>query len=309
MQLQAQDPSLEAVAENLTKEQIKLVVEKTSTILDQNYLFPDLGTKYADFIKTRWKSGAYSDVTSMKEMVVLLTDDLYSIHKDKHLTFSLGHEVAVTRESMQVRKKHLFEINYGFNMAEILCGNVAYLEIVEFCAPDQSSNAMAQAFASLEGCDTLIIDIRHNKGGAGDLIHLICAYFFEEATHLYDVINPRNGRVEEVWSATRTGPSKFVDKPLYILTSQVTYSAAECLAYSLQALKRAVIVGENSAGGAHPTRSFIIREVHLVLTVPVRDIRSPVTGGNWEGTGVKPDITVPAEKALEAALAAIGKTI
>ena len=40
-----------------------------------------------------------------------------------------------------------------------------------------------------------------------------------------------------------------------------------------------------------------------MLTVPVRDIRDPITGENWEGTGVKPDLDVPAQMALEAALA------
>jgi C-terminal processing protease CtpA/Prc len=90
--------------------------------------------------------------------------------------------------------------------------------------------------------------------------------------------------------------------PLYVLTDGETYSAAECLAYTLQSLAAAVVVGERTAGGAHPTRSFVIREAEIVVTVPVRNMINPRTGTNWEGAGVKPDLEVPAGLALETAL-------
>ena len=108
--------------------------------------------------------------------------------------------------------------------------------------------------------------------------------------------------MEKVAAPMATIPGPMATAPIYVLTAGTTFSSAECLAYTLQKLRGAVVVGERTAGGAHPTRSFVIRELEVVVTVPVRDIRDPLTGANWEGTGVLPDVEVSAERALEVAL-------
>lgn len=90
-------------------------------------------------------------------------------------------------------------------------------------------------------------------------------------------------------------------KPVYILTSHRTFSAAEAVAYDLQALGRAVIVGETTGGGANP---FEYRRIHDHFAVDLPESRSinPITGTNWQDVGVKPDVEVPAEQALDKAL-------
>ncbi len=90
-------------------------------------------------------------------------------------------------------------------------------------------------------------------------------------------------------------------KPLFILTSKSTFSAAEALAYDLQALKRAVIVGERTGGGAHPYEYRRIHP-HFALDLPEGKSINPITGDNWQGVGVKPDVEVPADQALKRAL-------
>jgi C-terminal processing protease CtpA/Prc len=102
----------------------------------------------------------------------------------------------------------------------------------------------------------------------------------------------------------RFGPTK----PVYVLTSHKTFSAAEAVAYDLQALKRAVIVGETTGGGANP---FEYRRVHPHFAVDLPESRSvnPITGTNWQGTGVKPDVEVPAEQALDKALELAGEAL
>ena len=61
------------------------------------------------------------------------------------------------------------------------------------------------------------------------------------------------------------------------------------------------IVGEPSGGGAHP---FVYRRVHPHFVLFLAESRSvnPLTGANWQGTGVKPDVLVPADQALDKAL-------
>ena len=91
------------------------------------------------------------------------------------------------------------------------------------------------------------------------------------------------------------------DKSIYVLTSQTTFSATEEFAHDLQALGRATVVGETTQGGTNPGHPFELAAVFTVL-IPIGEAVNPITKTNWEGTGVKPDITVPEEKAFETAL-------
>jgi hypothetical protein len=77
-------------------------------------------------------------------------------------------------------------------------------------------------------------------------------------------------------------------------------SGGEGFAYALQAQGRAVVVGQGTGGGAHPTQPYPVAG-GFVLMVPWGESISPITGTNWEGIGVIPDVPVPADEALETA--------
>ena len=89
-------------------------------------------------------------------------------------------------------------------------------------------------------------------------------------------------------------------KPVFVLTSNRTFSAAEEFTYNLKNLKRATIVGETTGGGAHPGGVRRITD-HFGIWVPAGRAISPITKTNWEGTGIEPDIKVPAASALDTA--------
>ncbi|MFD3676239.1 S41 family peptidase [Streptomyces sp. NPDC058613] len=86
-----------------------------------------------------------------------------------------------------------------------------------------------------------------------------------------------------------------------MLTSSATFSGGEDVAYTLQAHGRAVVIGETTRGGAHPTVRHAVT-VHVQVTVPSARTVNTVTGTNWEGVGVLPDVPVPADRALDMAL-------
>jgi retinol-binding protein 3 len=74
-------------------------------------------------------------------------------------------------------------------------------------------------------------------------------------------------------------------------------------------LKRAIVVGETTGGGAHGTTVHRIAD-HYSASIPFSRSISPVTKTDWEGTGVKPDVVVPANQALLTAhLLALRKTM
>jgi C-terminal processing protease CtpA/Prc len=148
--------------------------------------------------------------------------------------------------------------------------------------------------------DALILDLRDNNGG-GELVALIASYLFAEPTHLMDGYDRSENATTQSWTWAYVPGKKFVGKPVFVLTSRATFSAAEALSYALQTLKRATVVGEPTGGGAHMVKDERIDD-HFTLVVPFARSISPITHTNWEGTGVEPDVKVPAADALTEAL-------
>lgn len=193
------------------------------------------------------------------------------------------------------------QLNHGVEKIERLAGNVMLLDLRVFPPVEMGADVFAAAMTVVAQGDALVIDLRHN-GGGGETADLLTGYLVAGGSPLtgsYD-------RPSDTWrylSSPAWVPGRpFGErKPLYILTSRRTFSAAEAFAYNLQALGRATVVGEVTGGGAHP---FEYRRVHPHFAVDLPEAKSinPITGTNWERVGVKPDVAVPADQALDKAL-------
>jgi C-terminal processing protease CtpA/Prc len=162
----------------------------------------------------------------------------------------------------------------------------------------------------INGTDALIIDMRKNGGGNPAMVALVCSYLFgPEPVHLNDLYWREGNRTDEFWTKKEVAGKRYLNKDVYVLTSKRTFSGAEEFTYNLKNLKRATIIGETTGGGAHPGGGFRINE-HFGVFVPTGRAISPITKTNWEGTGVTPDISVPADQALLVArLMALKKTL
>ena len=159
---------------------------------------------------------------------------------------------------------------------------------------------MAAAVSEQE-FDALLLDLRANRGGDPRTVALICGYLLAEDSLLVTMQKRDPAEIRQSWSpAWVPGPRFGATKPLYVLVSAITFSGAEELAYDLQQLRKSPVVGERTRGGAHPCESFRVHP-HLELTVPTARAIGSSTGANWEGTGVTPDIPVPAADALDTA--------
>jgi C-terminal processing protease CtpA/Prc len=148
----------------------------------------------------------------------------------------------------------------------------------------------------------LILDLRENRGGSTYGMAYWCSYFFPEgeSVHLTDVYRRTTGQTQQFWTLPYVPGQRYLDRPVYVLTGPVTFSGAEDLAYNLKVRNRAMLVGESTRGGAHPTGYYPLTE-HITVTVPYARSINPVTGGDWEGVGVAPDLAAPADKALDVA--------
>src|SRR5262249_36093703 len=185
--------------------------------------------------------------------------------------------------------------NCGFEKIERLPGNVGYLEFRQFAPPGICADTASAAMNFLANADAVIIDLRRNGGGDPAMVALISSYLFDaEPVHLNDLYFRPDNSTRQWWTLPYV-PGKRLGskKDVFVLTSKRTFSAAEEFTYNLKSLNRATIVGETTGGGAHPGGSRRIND-HFAIWVPSGRAINPITKTNWEGTGVTPDIDVPA---------------
>jgi len=167
--------------------------------------------------------------------------------------------------------------------------------------PRRAGTAIAAAMELVAGTYALILDLRQNGGGSPHGAAFWCSYLFEGAqTHLNDIYDADTGETRQFWSLAYVPGARYLGRPVYVLSSGQTFSGGEDIAYALQAQGRAQVIGETTGGGAHPTRTVPISPT-LAVSVPFARSINPVTGTNWEGTGVVPDIAVPADRAYDVA--------
>jgi len=145
------------------------------------------------------------------------------------------------------------------------------------------------AFTLLRGARGVVLDLRRNRGGDLGTVTLVLDWLLGgEPTHVCDVIY--RDRTRQWWTTGRLGELALPRKtPVSVLVAERTFSSGEGLAYHLQTRRRARIVGQRTPGAAdHITPVNLSGHVRALL--PEARVRDAVTGGNWEGAGVVPDL-------------------
>ncbi|GIH99497.1 interphotoreceptor retinoid-binding protein [Planobispora takensis] len=273
-------------------------------MLTEHYVFPEIAGQLADLLKRRLAEGAY-DVDGAEELARLVTADLQSVNDDKHLRLK-HHADPVSPEQGAATLESIrrdFDTSLGgAPRVELLEGGVAVVELAPMLFPlEWAAEPLSAALTLASRARALIVDLRDNRGGDPDTVAFVCSYLLDERTHLNTMYWRSGERREQSWSLPHVPGARFGgSKPLYVLSSASTFSAAEELAYDLQQLGRAVVVGEPTRGGAHPCKGWTVHP-HLEATVPTGRAINPVSGTNWEGTGVQPDVPCAAAQSLDRA--------
>lgn len=195
-------------------------------------------------------------------------------------------------------------MNHGFVEARILEGNVGLVRIDRFAAPTAEARAAADAAMTfVANTDAIILDLRAAPGGFEAMATHVISYFFEEERK---PLLSAYFRFSDVTVPSFTSPDvpkakRRSEVPLFVLTSRdVTFSAAEMVAYTLQKFGRATVVGENTRGGGYAVQMVPIGR-GLMLAISVGRPVHPVTKGGWQIVGVVPDVATSREDALGAA--------
>ena len=286
------------------------VIEKALATLTRYYVFPDVAAKINAEVRRRVAAKKYDRVTSGRAFAELLTSDLRSVNHDLHIGVEFSVEPVPDRkvgqkltpaQREQQHRRFTFS-DAGFVKAERLAGNVGYLRLDAFAPPEEAAPRIAAAMSLLADTGALILDLRSNGGGWPQTVALLISYLFpaEQEHHLYDLYSRVDGTTHQYWTSIEVSGKRYTAKPVYVLTSTHTFSAAEGFAYCVQAQRLATIVGEVTGGGAHPSWAEKL-DTHFLLIVPNARVIEQVTHTDWEGTGVKPDVAVPADRALDVA--------
>jgi hypothetical protein len=270
------------------------------TAIREQHFSVEEGARIARMLERNSRSGRYGKIASGRQFAAKLTEDLQAISGDPH--FLIDYFVRPRPYPMPAggvdggSRQDFLLINYGVRSAERLDGNIGYLRIDRFAPARDAGPLLQGAIAMLSATEALIIDLRYNGGGHGDTTALLAGLLLDEPSRMSDII-ARNG-VTQSW--TPIVLSGRYTKPVYILTSARTFSAAEGFTYSLRAMGRVKVVGERTRGGANPATRILLSP-RFEAIVPIAQARNPITGGNWQGTGVEPDIPSAADQALKVA--------
>jgi retinol-binding protein 3 len=290
----------------------KRVIDAAIAKLREVYVLEDKAEAMVQMLTRRRDAGEYDAIVSGGELAQLLTDQLRAVSHDLHLNVNFspvpmppppaqpapqGPPPPAVLERM---RQQMAQINCGFQKVEILQGNVGYLKFNMFANPEVCGATATTAMAFLENVSALIVDMRDNGGGDPAMVAYVQTYLFAERTHLNDLWTRSTGKTQEWWTNPDLPGKRLATQPLYVLTSSRTFSGGEEFTYNLQSLKRATIVGETTGGGAHPVSGQRLDD-RFMMGVPFARAINPVTKTNWEGTGVVPDVKVPAAEALEKA--------
>ena len=298
----------------LTAQQRAKAIEDIAREFDRIYFIPSVGERVASDLRARLKRGDYDRITASPKLAEVLSRHIGAICKDAHTEVAYFEEdqladmpsvdpAAATRA--QQRRARMVAANFGFAAPQRLPGNVALIRFSGFERAADAAPFVERLMGDAADAAAIVFDLRENGGGSADLIPVMASYLFDgQPVHLFDQSNRHLGTYEESWTRPPAAGKRFGSrKPVYILTSKETSSAAENFAYTLQQLGRARVVGERTPGAAHGAFGRPVTS-HLVPMIATKRTIHAVTKGDWSG-GVAPDLPVDAAAALDAALAAV----
>jgi C-terminal processing protease CtpA/Prc len=285
--------------------ELRHVVDQVGALVAAHYIHPDVAAVTSQVLAEGLADGRYP--TDAPALAAAVTTDLQSVNHDQHLRLLYHEEAQPQREPGDDAEEYAAMARWasqtcgGVACAQRLAGNIGYLDLQPVLFPAAiSGETITAAMTLLADTDALIIDVRHCLGGEPSMVAFLASYLWNHEPAQLTALREAS-LLRQAWTLPYVPGRRFgKDKPVFALTSAVTFSGGEQLSYDLQQLGRATIIGERTRGGAHAREGFLVHP-HLEATISVAESVHPKTGGNWEGTGVAPDIETPAGQARDTA--------
>ena len=303
----------------------KALISALSDTLINGYIYEKTGRMLADTLRAELSAGAYNRFSTGESFAERVTATLRRISNDRHLgvryrqspdggggapvrrrivsasgatpTGPVSPQGAQRASPAPVRVRVGEGAEYGFARAEILPGNIGYLDLTGFSGSPQAMAVADSVMAKFANVKALIIDLGANRGGGPEMVRYLSAYLFDKPTHLVSSFARGMDTPMERWTSERVAGKRLPDIPVYLLTSRATISAAESFVFGLKVNNRVTIVGERTAGGGH-FGGFLPLPGGFYMFLPRGRTYDPKTNEGWEAEGIKPDVEVKHEDAL-----------
>lgn len=200
-----------------------------------------------------------------------------------------------------LRKEQTLELdiernNVSVNRVEyqILDGNVGYLVLYEFFGDAVSGVREALNAFEEAGVRGIIFDVRSNTGGQLDICLDICDMVLPEGLIVYT--EDRNGRRENYYSnADRC------EIPMVVLVNEMSASASEIFATSIQDYGVAKIVGTKTFGKGIVQTQYEFPSDGAGMQLTTSRYFTP-KGRSIHGEGVTPDVVVEMNDSYDASI-------
>lgn len=265
------------------------IIDKIAQILEEKYIHAEVAREMVAILEKNRED--YYVLSEPRLLTRRLNADLFAVSKDHHV------KVLYTGPGVDPMSAFFTaESNYRFVKAETLTGNIGYLRMDEFSTHKEAIEVAEAALAFLANTDALIIDLRFNRGGSGDLATLMLSYFFEKPTVINRYFYRWTGKSSHYMTHKKVEGRRLVGKPLYVLTSKYTASAAEIFANTVKTFELGTLVGERTFGIAN-VADFAALENGFSLLFTHGEDKNPITGTNWQGTGITPDVACGLDEA------------
>ncbi|MBV9771787.1 MAG: S41 family peptidase [Bryobacterales bacterium] len=266
--------------------------------LKEHYFDSAAAKKATEALRAVEISGGFENITNIRDFASALTRHLRAATRDMHIeviysagVLPNGPPPAQSAEALARYRTAMLRQNCTFEAPEMLPNNIGYLKFNFFPDTAACKDKAQAAMGALNEAQSVILDLRENGGGFGNMVIMY---------------SPRDNVTEQSWTHSPVLGTKLADKPVYLLTSSRTISAAEDFCFNLKMLKRATIVGETTQGSAHAGVIYRIDD-HLGIAIPAIKPINPYSKVDWESVGVAPDVKVNAADALTTAVALAGK--
>jgi len=290
------------------------VVESVTAAIDSIYVLEQPAKEIVATLQGNLDSGRYDDVTDVQRFAQQLFEDCQAVNHDGHFGIrvlppldpeSVEARRSATPEEIERQEAARRARNYGFREVRILPGGVAYVRFDEFSWGPEAFETATAIMNSVANASAVIFDVRNNGGGSAAMIRHLTAYLFDESVHLVNWEIRAENWTEQSHTPDWVPGRRIPDTPVYVLTSERTFSAAEEFSFNLRNLERATLVGQTTGGGGHTVAGyqFHFEGFRLEMRLPYGRAYFPPTGEGWEGKGVAPHVEVASEQALDTAYA------